>query len=156
MSPAQINDLRHRDANGSAPALSPAARSLRRRPANQPCALAPATTLPARSAAVVPNGPATRPPTSRGKPAPNQGRTAIKLHGLELQKCPQPNSEKSPRLKLTKLPLKISPLLPVSPRNQTEIVHGKSAERYNIVHHHGGHYTTELGESLSHRGSIVF
>jgi hypothetical protein len=31
---------------------------------------------------------------------------------------------------LTKLPLNISPLLPVSPRNQTEKVHGKSAERY--------------------------
>jgi hypothetical protein len=63
-------------------------------------------------------------------PAPNQGRTAIKLHGLKLQKCPRHNSEKSPRPKLTKLPLNISPLLPVSPRNQTEKVHGKSAERY--------------------------
>ena len=31
---------------------------------------------------------------------------------------------------MTKLPLNISPLLPVSPRNQTEKLHGKSEERY--------------------------
>src|SRR2546425_2661742 len=63
-------------------------------------------------------------------PAPNQGRSAIKLHGLKLQKCPHPMAKKTPRPKTTKLPLNSPPPLPGSPANQKEKVHGKSEERY--------------------------
>jgi hypothetical protein len=110
----------------------PPARPVRRRPANQSRALAPATALSARNTlttALIPLGPATRPPARLGTPAPHQGRIAIKLHGRKVQNCPRPNSKKIPRPKLTKLPLNISPLLPVSPPNQMEKVHGKSEER---------------------------
>jgi len=63
-------------------------------------------------------------------PAPNQGRTAIKLHGVKLQKCRHPNSEKPPRPNTAKLPLNIPSPLPGSPGNRMRKVHGKSEERY--------------------------
>jgi len=65
--------------------------------------------------------------------APNQGVTALKLHALNLQKSPHRILVKSPRTKATKLPRSIAPPLPVSPGNQMEKVHGKSAERYKVA-----------------------
>src|SRR6266487_3623021 len=65
-------------------------------------------------------------------PAPNQGRTAIKLHRIKLQKCPHPMPEKTPRPKTAKLPLKSPSPLPGSRGNQMEKVHGKSEERYSF------------------------
>src|SRR6266568_569271 len=71
-----------------------------------------------------------RSPACLGMPAPNQGRTAIKLHRIKLQKCPHPMPEKTPRPKTAKLPLKSPSPLPGSRGNQMEKVHGKSEERY--------------------------
>ncbi|MGO9199686.1 MAG: hypothetical protein ACLQM8_03995, partial [Limisphaerales bacterium] len=67
-----------------------------------------------------------------GMRTPNQGVPALKVHGLNLQKGSHPIPVKSPRTKTTKLPRNIALPLPVSPGNQMEKVHGKSAERYRI------------------------
>src|SRR5258708_18434804 len=79
-------------------------------------------------------------------PAPNQGRTPIKLHRVKLQKCRRPNSEKPPRPNAAKLPLNIpSPLLG-SPGNRMRKVHGKSVERYSFVA--GGIFPSRSGSHL--------
>jgi hypothetical protein len=65
--------------------------------------------------------------------APNQGRTAIKLHGFNRPRCLHPIPAKPPRVSARKLQLSFLALLPVSAGNQMEKLHVNSAERYNNI-----------------------
>src|SRR5258708_32216563 len=76
-------------------------------------------------------------------PAPNQGRTPIKLHRVKLQKCRRPNSEKPPRANAAKLPLNIPSTLLGSPGNRMRKVHGKSVERYSTAPQRNEEYGAE-------------